>query len=62
MIDNLCPQVVPAIPYVAQLGELYDNYQQLIESALDETTAGKLAQRLDVIEDAITTTEIDSMF
>nr|DAE51156.1 MAG TPA: Receptor Binding Protein [Caudoviricetes sp.] len=62
MIDNLCPQVVPAIPYVTQLGELYDNYQQLIESALDETTAGKLAQRLDVIEDAITTTEIDSMF
>lgn len=62
MIDNLCPRVVPAIPYVTQLGELYDNYQQLIESALDETTAGKLAQRLDVIEDAITTTEIDSMF
>nr|DAT65588.1 MAG TPA: Receptor Binding Protein [Caudoviricetes sp.] len=62
MIDNICPQVVPAIPYVTQLGELYDNYQQLIESALDETTAGKLAQRLDVIEDAITTTEIDSMF
>lgn len=62
MIDNLCPQVVPAIPYVTQLGELYDNYQQLIESALDETTAGKLAQRLDVIENAITTTEIDSMF
>lgn len=62
MIDNICPQVVPAIPYVTQLGELYDNYQQLIESALDETTAGKLSQRLDVIEDAITTTEIDSMF
>ena len=62
MIDNLCPQVVPAIPYVTQLGELYDSYQQLIESALDETTAGKLAARLSVIEDAITTTEIDSMF
>lgn len=62
MIDDICPQVVPAIPYVTQLGELYDNYQQLIESALDETTAGKLAQRLDVIEEAITTTEIDSMF
>lgn len=62
MIDNLCPRVVPAIPYVTQLGELYDNYQQLIESALDETTAGKLSQRLDVIEEAITTTEIDSMF
>lgn len=62
MVDDLCPKVVPAIPYVTQLGELYDNYQQLIESALDGTTAGKLAQRLDVIEDAITTTEIDSMF
>lgn len=62
MIDNLCPRVVPAIPYVTQLGELYDSYQQLIESALNGTTAGKLSQRLDVIEDAITTTEIDSMF
>lgn len=62
MIDSLCPKVVPAIPYVTQLGELYDNYQQLIESALDGTTAGQLAGRLDVIEDAITTTEIDSMF
>lgn len=62
MIDDLCPKVVPAIPYVTQLGELYDNYQQLIESALDETTAGQLAGRLDVIEDAITTTEIESMW
>lgn len=62
MVDSLCPKVVPAIPYVTQLGELYDNYQQLIESALDETTAGQLAGRLDVIESAITTTEIESMF
>lgn len=62
MVDDLCPKVVPAIPYVTQLGELYDNYQQLIESALDETTAGQLAGRLDVIESAITTTEIESMF
>ena len=62
MVDSLCPKVVPAIPYVTELGELYDNYQQLIESALDGTTAGQLAGRLDVIEDAITTTEIDSMF
>lgn len=62
MVDSLCPKVVPAIPYVTELGELYDNYQQLIESALDGTTAGQLAGRLDVIEDAITTTEIESMF
>lgn len=62
MVDNLCPKVVPAIPYVTELGELYDNYQQLIESALDGTTAGQLAGRLDVIEDAITTTEIEAMF
>lgn len=62
MVDDLCPKVVPAIPYVTQLGELYDNYQQLIESALDGTTAGQLAGRLDVIESAITTTEIESMF
>ena len=69
MIDNLCPKVVPAIPYVTQLGELYDSYQQLIESALNGTTAGTLqnninvlSTRLDGIEPAIPNSDIEKMF
>ena len=69
MIDNICPQVVPAIPYVAQLGELYDSYQQLIESALNGTTAGTLqnnintlSTKINEIEPAISNPEIEQMF
>lgn len=69
MVDDLCPKVVPAIPYVTQLGELYDNYQQLIESALDGTTAGTLqnninalSAKINEIEPAISNPEIEQMF
>lgn len=62
MDDSLCGRVLPAIPYVTQLGALYQQYQELVDSALNGTVAGQLEARIAAIEPAITTSEIDSMF
>lgn len=69
MDNNLCGRVLPAVPYITQLGQLYSNYQELIESAMDETLAGNLQKNIDAletrvenIEPSITDAEIDGMF
>lgn len=46
MDDSLCGRVLPAIPYVTQLGSLYEQYQELVNSALSGTVAGQLEARI----------------
>lgn len=53
MDDNLCGRVLPAIPYVTQLGSLYQQYQELIDSALSGTVAGQLEARIAAEESKV---------
>ena len=53
MDDSLCGRVLPAIPYVTQLGSLYQQYQELIDSALSGTVAGQLEARIAAEEEKI---------
>lgn len=46
MDDSLCGRVLPAIPYITQLGSLYEQYQELVDSALSGTVAGQLEARI----------------
>nr|DAZ84816.1 MAG TPA: Receptor Binding Protein [Caudoviricetes sp.] len=53
MDDSLCGRVLPAIPYVTQLGALYQQYQDLVDSALSGTVAGQLEARIAAEEEKI---------
>lgn len=53
MDDSLCGRVLPAIPYVTQLGALYQQYQELVDSALSGTVAGQLEARIAAEEEKI---------
>ena len=53
MDDSLCGRVLPAIPYVTQLGSLYQQYQELIDSALSGTVAGQLEARIAAEESKV---------
>lgn len=53
MDDSLCGRVLPAIPYVTQLGSLYQQYQELVDSALSGTVAGQLEARIAAEEEKI---------
>lgn len=53
MDDNLCGRVLPAIPYITQLGSLYEQYQELVNSALSGTVAGQLEARIAAEESKV---------
>lgn len=53
MDDSLCGRVLPAIPYITQLGSLYEQYQELVNSALSGTVAGQLEARLTAEENKV---------
>ena len=53
MDDSLCGRVLPAIPYITQLGSLYEQYQQLVDSALSGTVAGQLEARIAAEENKV---------
>ena len=53
MDDSLCGRVLPAIPYITQLGSLYEQYQELVNSALSGTVAGQLEARIAAEESKI---------
>lgn len=53
MDDSLCGRVLPAIPYVTQLGALYQQYQDLVDSALSGTVAGQLEARIAAEESKV---------
>ena len=53
MDDSLCGRVLPAIPYITQLGSLYEQYQELVDSALNGTVAGQLEARLTAEENKV---------
>lgn len=53
MDDSLCGRVLPAIPYVTQLGSLYEQYQELVNSALSGTVAGQLEARITAEENKV---------
>lgn len=53
MDDSLCGRVLPAIPYVTQLGALYEQYQELVDSALNGTVAGQLEARIAAEEEKV---------
>lgn len=53
MDDSLCGRVLPAIPYITQLGSLYEQYQELVNSALNDTVAGQLEARLTTEESKV---------
>lgn len=53
MDDSLCGRVLPAIPYITQLGSLYEQYQQLVDSALNGTVAGQLEARIAAEENKV---------
>lgn len=51
--DSVCGLVVPAIPYQLEFEELWKQIKDsidLVESALDETTAGDLQSRMTALE------------
>lgn len=53
MDDSLCGRVLPAIPYITQLGSLYEQYQELVSSALSGTVAGQLEARISAEENKV---------
>lgn len=53
MDDSLCGRVLPAIPYITQLGSLYQQYQELVNAALNDTVAGQLEARIAAEEEKI---------
>ena len=53
MDDSLCGRVLPAIPYITQLGSLYEQYQELVDSALSGTVAGQLEARISAEENKV---------
>lgn len=53
MDDSLCGRVLPAIPYITQLGSLYEQYQELVSSALSGTVAGQLEARIAAEENKV---------
>ena len=57
MDDSLCGRVLPAIPYITQLGSLYEQYQELVNSALNDTLAGNLQNQITALGTRLTTEE-----